>query len=121
MFYAFAKMKTLNYNGINYQGLKRNHFKENGCFGCLIFPKRGAKLILTFIFQNISFRKVVYWPQDVLISNALNVNDMKEFLVANLGVVISATVLGLFVIFGILYYTTDVVDRIQGFIDDLIE
>jgi putative effector of murein hydrolase LrgA (UPF0299 family) len=46
---------------------------------------------------------------------------MKEFLVANLGVVISATVIGLFVVFGILYYTTDVVDRIQGFIDDLIE
>lgn len=46
---------------------------------------------------------------------------MKEFLIAHLGTVISATVLGLFVIFGILYYTTDVVDRIQGFIDDLIE
>ncbi len=46
---------------------------------------------------------------------------MKEFIVAHLGVIISATVVGLFVVFGILYYTTDVVERIQGFIDDLIE
>ncbi|MBL7801045.1 MAG: hypothetical protein JNL95_10005 [Chitinophagales bacterium] len=46
---------------------------------------------------------------------------MKEFIVAHLGVIISATVVGLFVVFGILYYTTDIVERIQGFIDDLIE